>query len=113
LAAMVLFARRVAHFVTITRTVTGAGVEETARYTVNGELFFASSNDLYTQFNYALDPHHIVIDMHASHLWDASTIAALDAVTAKYSSYGKKVTIIGLNEASQAMRSMMAGRLGS
>lgn len=113
LTAMVLFARRVAHFVTVTRTVVGTGDDETATYTVNGELFFASSNDLYTQFSYALDPKHVVIDMHASHLWDASTIAALDAITEKYDNYGKDVTIIGLNDASHAMRNRMGGKLGN
>lgn len=110
LAAMVLFARRVAHFVTVTRTLDPTG--ETATYTVNGELFFASSNDLYTQFQYALDPDHIVIDMHASHLWDVSTLATLEAITAKYAAAGKHVEIIGLNEASAAMHERMAGHLG-
>ncbi|GAA1883486.1 SulP family inorganic anion transporter [Paeniglutamicibacter psychrophenolicus] len=110
LSAMVLFARRVAHFVTVTRTVDATG--DTATYTVNGELFFASSNDLYTQFEYALDPGHVVIDMHASHLWDVSTLAALESITAKYAASGKSAEITGLNEASAAMRQRMAGHLG-
>lgn len=110
LSAMVLFARRVAHFVTVSRTIDETG--ETATYTVNGELFFASSNDLYTQFQYALDPSHVVIDMHASHLWDVSTLAALEAITAKYQASGTHVEIIGLNEASAAMHERMAGHLG-
>ncbi|MFL4473342.1 SulP family inorganic anion transporter [Paeniglutamicibacter sp. MACA_103] len=110
LTAMMLFARRVAHFVTVKRTVDPTG--ETATYTVNGELFFASSNDLYTQFQYALDPGHVLIDMHASHLWDVSTLAALDAITAKYEAAGTRVEIVGLNEASAAMRQRMAGHLG-
>ncbi|HBH57015.1 MAG TPA: sodium-independent anion transporter, partial [Arthrobacter bacterium] len=56
LVAMVMFARRVAHFVTVERSVKTIGGHETATYVVDGELFFASSNDLYTQFEYALDP---------------------------------------------------------
>jgi SulP family sulfate permease len=113
LVAMVMFARRVAHFVTVERTVTGVEGHETATYTVNGELFFASSNDLYTQFEYALDPQFVVIDMHASHLWDASTIAALDAITEKYRHHGKDVKIIGLNDASSTMRERLGGKLGA
>ena len=35
----------------------------TAVYRVTGELFFASSNDLYTQFDYAEDPDRVVIDL--------------------------------------------------
>ena len=56
LVAMVLFARRVAHFVTVDRTVAEVDGVPVATYKVDGELFFASSNDLYTQFQYALDP---------------------------------------------------------
>jgi len=108
LSAMVLFANRVAHMVTVTRTVD----EEQALYEVNGELFFASSNDLYTQFRYAEDPAKIVIDLSASHLWDASTIAAVDSIKTKYQNYGKTVEIRGLNEASQKMQDRLGGKLG-
>lgn len=112
LTAMVLFANRVAHFVTVTRTVEEHFDQEIAKYVVDGELFFASSNDLYTQFNYAEDPEDIVIDMHQSHLWDASTIAALDSITDKYEKYGKNVDVQGLNQASANMRERMGGKLG-
>ena len=113
LVAMVLFTRRVAHFVTVERTVRTVDGHETATYVVDGELFFASSNDLYTQFEYALDPEQVVIDMHASHLWDASTIAALDAITEKYRHHGIDVKIIGLNDASVLMRERLSGKLGA
>lgn len=112
LAAMVLFARRVAHFVTVTRTVEVEDGLPVARYVVDGELFFASSNDLYTQFDYAADPQRVVIDLKLSRLWDASTIAALDAVQAKYAKYGKAPEIVGLNAASRKLNERMAGRLG-
>ena len=85
---------------------------DTVTYTIHGELFFASSNDLYTQFEYALDPANVVIDMTESHLWDVSTIAALEAITDKYASRGKTVHITGMNEASAAMHERMAGHLG-
>ncbi|WP_026819951.1 SulP family inorganic anion transporter [Arthrobacter castelli] len=113
LVAMVAFARRVAHFVTVERTVRADDDGDVATYRVNGELFFASSNDLYTQFRYAEDPERVIIDMHASHLWDASTIAALDAVSEKYQRHGKDVQIVGLNEASVAMHERLAGKLGA
>ncbi|MGP4993150.1 SulP family inorganic anion transporter [Glutamicibacter ardleyensis] len=112
LTAMVLFANRVAHFVTVTRTMEEHFDQEIAKYVVDGELFFASSNDLYMQFNYAEDPENVVIDMHQSHLWDASTIAALDSITDKYEKYGKNVEVSGLNLASTNMRERMRGKLG-
>ncbi|WP_427015610.1 SulP family inorganic anion transporter [Pseudarthrobacter sp. P1] len=111
LVAMVLFARRVAHFVTVARSVDDDG--GTATYVVDGELFFASSNDLYTQFQYAADPEKVVIDMGKSHLWDASTIATLDAITDKYARAGKTVEVTGLNEASEKMRARLAGGFGA
>ncbi|POH72966.1 sodium-independent anion transporter [Arthrobacter glacialis] len=112
LVAMVLFARRVAHLVAVERTVSTVNGRETASYRVDGELFFASSNDLYTQFEYALDPHHVVIDLSASHVWDASSVATLDAITSKYRRHGKTVAITGLDVASAAMHDRLAGKLG-
>lgn len=113
LVAMVLFARRVAHFVTVERQVTGPDGGQVATYKVTGELFFASSNDLYTQFDYALDPARVVIDMSGSHLWDASTIASLDAITEKYHRHGTQVEVTGLNDASVLMRDRLGGKLGA
>ncbi|MGO1321089.1 MAG: STAS domain-containing protein, partial [Galactobacter sp.] len=138
--ACVLFARRVAHLVSVRKVpvqqapqaptmpddagsgAAGSGHEasgigmpgdaETVRYVVDGELFFASSNDLYTRFDYAGDPGNVVIDLSNSHVWDASTVAALDAVTEKYRQHGKSVEIVGLNKASAAFRDRLSGQLG-
>jgi SulP family sulfate permease len=112
LAAMVMFARRVAHFATVEREVRLDESVLTAYYKVIGELFFASSNDLTTQFEYADDPDRIVIDMAGSHIWDASTVATLDAITTKYDHHGKRVVIVGMNDASTAMHDRLAGNLG-
>jgi SulP family sulfate permease len=117
LAAMAMFARRVAHFATVERTEIELNGDTVATYTVDGELFFASSNDLYTQFEYARDAaptvDRVIIDFHASHLWDASTIAVLDAVTEKYRRHGREVELIGLNSASSQMRERLAGKLNA
>ncbi|WP_457158460.1 SulP family inorganic anion transporter [Modestobacter sp. SYSU DS0875] len=94
LVACVLFARRVAHLVEVT-SVRGADAD-TRVYQVHGALFFASSNDLYTQFDYAGDPQNVVIDLTDAHVWDASTVAALDAITHKYEVRGKQVRVVGL-----------------
>ncbi|RWZ59314.1 SulP family inorganic anion transporter [Labedella populi] len=113
IAAMIVFARRVAHFATVERTVDDGAAVPTAYYAVTGELFFASSNDLTTQFEYAADPERVVIDMSRSHIWDASTVAALDAIVTKYENHGKRVVIEGMNDASASMHSRLAGHLGS
>ncbi|GLJ79969.1 SulP family inorganic anion transporter [Microbacterium imperiale] len=111
-AAMVMFARRVAHFVTVTRSLRTDDGVPTAHYAVDGELFFASSNDLTTQFDYAADPERVVIDMSRSHVWDASTVAALDAVVNKYERHGKTVTIAGLNATASALHGRLTGSVG-
>ncbi|TFC30370.1 SulP family inorganic anion transporter [Cryobacterium sp. TMT2-18-3] len=112
LVAMVAFARRVAHLVDVERTVSTDETVPTAYYTVTGALFFASSNDLTTQFEYAEDPDRIVIDMAASHIWDASTVAALDSITNKYERLGKRAVIVGMNDASTNIHARLAGNLG-
>ncbi|KZF07477.1 MULTISPECIES: SulP family inorganic anion transporter [unclassified Rhodococcus (in: high G+C Gram-positive bacteria)] len=107
--AMVLFARRVAH---LTEVVDVAHPDEDTRaYAVKGELFFASSNDLIYQFDYVGDPKNVVIDMSESHIWDASTVATLDAITSKYEAKGKHVRIIGLNAASAERHVRLSGQL--
>ncbi len=112
--ASVLFVRRVAHFVSVDRVVTDGTDEQGARvhYTVTGELFFASSNDLTTLFEYTDDPKRVVIDMTHSHVWDASTVAALDAIVTKYRQYGKDVELIGMNEYTTAFHTRLTGELG-
>jgi SulP family sulfate permease len=94
LVACVLFARRVAHLVTVTSVTDPDG--GTRVYSVHGAMFFASSNDLVYQFDYADDPGNVVIDLSDAHVWDASTVAALDAITHKYENRGKTVEIVGL-----------------
>ncbi|WP_218602769.1 SulP family inorganic anion transporter [Pseudonocardia abyssalis] len=109
LTAMVLFARRVAHLVEVTSVLDpDAG---TRVYRVTGQLFFASSNDLVYQFRYATDPENVVIDLSEAHVWDASTVAALDAVTTKYEARGITVTIVGMNSNSRDRHDRLAGRL--
>ncbi|MCW2615307.1 MAG: sulfate transporter [Frankiales bacterium] len=110
LTAMVLFARRVAHLVEVTSVTSPDGTEVV--YAVAGQVFFASSNDLVHQFDYAHDPDSVVIDMAAAHVWDASSVAALDAVTTRYERRGKTVRIVGMNAHSAAMHGRLAGQLG-
>jgi SulP family sulfate permease len=108
LVACVLFAQRIAHLVEIGRVIEADG---TARYSVDGALFFASSNDLYTQFHYADDPANVVIDLSNARVWDASTVAALDAIAHKYATRGKTATIVGLDGHSSDRYERHTGRL--
>lgn len=109
--ASVMFVRRVAHLITVKRELAAVGGEPAARYSVEGQLLFASSNDLTTMFDYAGDPERVVIDLSRSHIWDASTVAALDAIVTKYEQRGTSVEIIGMNEFTTAFHSRLSGGL--
>jgi SulP family sulfate permease len=106
LLACVLFARRVAHLVEVRSVTPGA-------YTVHGQVFFASSGDLVTQFDYAGDPAEVTIDFSDAHVWDASSIAALDAVSRKYTERGKHAEIVGMNAATAALHGRLAGHVSA
>ncbi|MDN5581877.1 MAG: SulP family inorganic anion transporter [Corynebacterium sp.] len=108
LTAMVAFARRVAHLTRVERVGdTGAG-----RYRVTGQLFFASSNDLVYQFDYAGDPAQVTVDFTDATVWDSSTVAALQGVREQYERRGKSVTFTGLDATSRAYVERLEGRLG-
>ena len=111
-AAIIVFARRVARFASIEPLSDADATAGVRTYKVRGEMFFATSNDLVYQFDYSGDPDRVVIDFSDSHIWDASTVAALDAVRTKYAKLGKSVEIVGLNESSAARHELLSGRLG-
>lgn len=109
IAAMVIFANRVARLADVTAVTDPDGA--TVVYAVSGELFFASSNDLVGRFDYAADPDKVVIDLTDAHVWDASSVAALDTIEAKYAQRGKSVEIIGLNKPSARIHESLSGEL--
>lgn len=104
-AASIGFARRVAHLVEV-ELVDGN------TYVVHGQLFFASSNDLVYAFDYTLDTDFVVVDLSDAEVWDASTVATLDAVQKKYADRGIEVEFRGLDGASAQRLERLSGQLG-
>ncbi len=107
--AMVLFARRVAHVIDVDRSVSDDGASSS--YVVRGPLFFGSSNDLVERFSYAADPTQVTVDLTEAQIWDASTVAALDSIEAKFAQHGTTVTFVGLDERSARFHSRLSGQL--
>jgi sulfate permease, SulP family len=107
--AIILFARRVAHVVRADRTLSDDG--STVRYDVHGPLLFGSSNDLFERFFYAADPTAVTIDLTHSQIWDASTVATLDAIETKYRDHGAIVAFTGLDQRSSAFHARLTGQL--
>ncbi|QDP97805.1 SulP family inorganic anion transporter [Microlunatus elymi] len=110
IVAMLFFVTRVAHF---TQVVDVAHPDDETRvYAVKGLLFFASSNDLVYQFDYAGDPQNVIIDLSEAQIYDTSTVAALDAIEQKYRQKHKFVEIVGMNEPSRRWH-RLSGKLGA
>lgn len=108
--AMMLFARRIAHVIHAERTLSPKG--DRVHYTVRGPLFFASSNDLFEHFDYGHDPSQVTIDLTHAQIWDASSVAALDAIEYRYQRHGATVTFTGLDNRSSDFRDRLSGNLG-
>ena len=108
--AMMLFARRIAYVIHAERTLSPEG--DRVHYTVRGPLFFASSNDLFEHFDYGHDPSQVTIDLTHAQIWDASSVAALDAIEYRYQRHGATVTFTGLDNRSSDFRDRLSGNLG-
>ncbi|MFJ9948470.1 SulP family inorganic anion transporter [Kitasatospora sp. NPDC091207] len=109
ITAMVIFAKRVAQRADVTAVTDPDGGRVV--YTVTGQLFFASSNDLVGRFDYGGDPDRVVIDLSRAQIWDASSVAALDAVEGRYAQRGKTVEITGLDRPSAEIHRSLSGEL--
>lgn len=107
--AFALFARRVAHVVSVQRMVAEDGAA--VRYEVSGPLFFGSSNDLFERFSYAADPQVVRVDLSRAQIWDASTVAILDAITNRYRDHGIDVSFMGLDQRSSDFHARLSGHL--
>ena len=107
LVAMVAFARRVAHVVEVTTERDGG----TTVYRVSGQLFFASTGALVSAVDHADGAETVVIDLTDAHVWDASTVAALESIRARAAQRGAEVSITGMDPGSAARHAALAGRL--
>ena len=112
-AASVLFVRRVSKLAAVERRIIDRDGAAHARYTVQGELFFASVSDLAANFEFAADPERVVLDLSQSHIWDASTVAELDAIVQKYVQHGKRVELLGMNAHTATLHARLTGELGA
>lgn len=75
--------------------------EETRIYLVQGQVFFASVTDFVSAFNFKETISQVVIDVKNAHIWDVSSVAALDTVMLKFQRNGIDVQVIGLNQGSE------------
>ncbi|MGD9919478.1 MAG: SulP family inorganic anion transporter [Paenirhodobacter sp.] len=78
-------------------------------YTIRGQIFFASVEDFNQAFDFREKLERVVIDLTQAHIWDISSVAAIERALAKFRANGTEAKIVGLNRASETI----IERLGS
>ncbi|MGY6643666.1 MAG: SulP family inorganic anion transporter [Salinarimonas sp.] len=102
----IFFAWKIAQIFRITSTVTQDGAHRT--YRVEGQLFFASVEDFSAAFDFREALEKVTIDVSRAHIWDISSVAALDMVVLKFRREGAEVELVGMNEASETIVDRLA-----
>lgn len=97
----IFFAWKISRLFSVSSTVAGDGAERT--YLIEGQLFFASVELFNASFDFKESLDKVVIDVSNAHIWDISSVSALDMVVLKFRREGAEVEIIGLNEASETL----------
>ena len=97
----IFFAWKIAQIFRVRSELSPDGATRT--YTVEGQLFFASSDDFTNAFDFREALDKVVIDVSRAHIWDISSVQAMDMVVLKFRREGAEVEIIGLNRASETI----------
>ena len=100
------FAWKIAQIFRVTSDLSEDGT--TRRYLVEGQLFFASVEAFNQAFDFREALEKVVIDVSRAHIWDISSVAALDMVVLKFRREGADVEIVGLNRASETLVDKLA-----
>jgi SulP family sulfate permease len=101
LLSAIFFAWKIAQIFRITSSLSED--RRTRTYAVEGQLFFASVDDFNASFDFKEELEKVVIDVSRAHIWDISSVAAIDMAVLKFRRRGAKVEILGLNKASETI----------
>tara|TARA_R110002020_G_scaffold36894_74_gene111213 strand:- start:995 stop:2479 length:1485 start_codon:yes stop_codon:yes gene_type:complete len=102
----IFFAWKIAQFLRVTSTLTEDGTHRT--YFVEGQVFFASADAFAGAFDFREALEKVTIDVSKAHIWDISSVAALDMIVLKFRREGADVDIVGLNTASETIVDRLA-----
>jgi SulP family sulfate permease len=106
LLSALFFARKVSQLVDIKSELSADGTTRT--YVFRGQLFFASANAFSGAFDFREVIEKVKIDVSHAHLWDLTSITALDRAVIKFRREGTAVEIIGMNQASKTLVDRLA-----
>ncbi|MFO7772135.1 MAG: STAS domain-containing protein, partial [Roseovarius gahaiensis] len=102
----IFFAWKIAQLFRVRSEITPDGTHRT--YHVEGQLFFASSEDFMKAFDFKEAPDKVTLDLSRAHIWDISSVAAVDMAVLKFRREGAEVELIGMNEASETIVDQLA-----
>jgi SulP family sulfate permease len=102
----IFFAWKIAQIFRVTSTLSEDGRERV--YVIEGQIFFASADDFLAAFDFREALERVVIDVSRAHIWDISSVAALDMAVLKFRRDGATVEIVGLNKASETIVDRLA-----
>jgi SulP family sulfate permease len=102
----IFFAAKIAQIFGVTSEASADGRSRV--YHVEGQLFFASVDDFTKAFDFKEALDRVTIDVSRAHIWDISSIAALDSAVLKFRREGAEVDLIGMNEASETIVDKLA-----
>jgi SulP family sulfate permease len=102
----IFFSWKIAQIFRVTSTLSEDGTART--YVVEGQVFFASADDFTAAFDFKEALERVTIDVSRAHIWDISSVAALDMIVLKFRREGAEVSIIGLNQASETIVDRLA-----
>lgn len=102
----IFFAGKIAQLFKVTSTISKDGRVRT--YKVEGQLFYGSVEDFMNAFDFREALDRVVIDVSAAHIWDISSVQALDMAVLKFRRDGAEVEIIGMNAASETIVDKLA-----
>ncbi|KRG16038.1 SulP family inorganic anion transporter [Lederbergia galactosidilytica] len=77
-------------------------------YTISGQVFFASVEELVDSIDMETPEKDIVIDFSQAHVWDDSGVAAIDKIVLKLEESGKNVQLTGMNKPSSNLVKRLA-----
>jgi SulP family sulfate permease len=102
----VFFAGKIAQIFRVTSELSADG--RSRRYSVEGQLFYASVEDFNRAFDFREALDEVIIDVSRAHIWDISSVAAVDMVVLKFRREGAAVELVGMNEASETLVDKLA-----
>ncbi|MGV8996641.1 MAG: SulP family inorganic anion transporter [Parvibaculaceae bacterium] len=101
LLSALFFSWKISKIFSVTSALSADGAHRT--YIVEGQIFFASVDDFSKAFNFKEAISNITIDVSRAHIWDISSVAALDMIVLKFRRAGAALEIIGMNKASETI----------